>query len=120
MKRDMDLIRTILLKIEDKSMDSATTVDIANVSRATTDYHLKLMVEAGLIDAGERQDRERKFEAWWVNDLTWRGHEILDTIRDPEVWRKTKATAQDIGGFSLSIIKDIAVGVIKDRLAGGV
>lgn len=57
---------------------------------------------------------------WRPKRLTIRGHEFLDTIRDREVWRLTKASAEKAGGVSLAVM--LALGkaygkqVLKDRL----
>ena len=40
--------------------------------------------------------------------LTYQGHEFLDTIRDGEVWRRTKAGAEKIGGASIGFIWELA------------
>ncbi|SMF17406.1 Hypothetical protein SAMN02745962_02029 [Pseudomonas sp. LAIL14HWK12:I11] len=57
---------------------------------------------------------------WRPQRLTIRGHEYLDTIRDTEVWRLTKAGAEKAGGVSLAVMLEIgkAYGkqVLRERL----
>ena len=52
--------------------------------------------------------------------LTWQGHEFLNSIRDPEVWSKTKEGAKKVGNFSIQFIGEIAKAyakhVAKERL----
>jgi hypothetical protein len=45
---------------------------------------------------------------WKAQRLTFQGHEFLDTIREPEVWRRTKEAAGKVGGAGLELL--LAVG----------
>ena len=45
---------------------------------------------------------------WQPKRLTYQGHEFLDTIRDGEVWRRTKAGAEKIGGASIGFVWELA------------
>jgi hypothetical protein len=48
--------------------------------------------------------------------LSWAGCEYLDSVRDPEVWHKTKETANAVGGFTLDLLKKLAEGLIKMQI----
>ena len=43
-------------------------------------------------------------------------------LRDPEIWKKTKGRAEAIGSWTFEIVKELAKGFIKQKLAqyGGV
>jgi hypothetical protein len=43
--------------------------------------------------------------------LTWRGHELLDTIRSKPVWEKIKSTVQE-KGIELTFDTVIALGKV--------
>jgi len=43
-----------------------------------------------------------------VFDLSWKGHEYLDTIRDPKVWKNAKAGVRKIGGSSFDFVIEVA------------
>ena len=45
--------------------------------------------------------------------LSWRGHEFLDTVRNPEIWRETKIGIAKIGGASAEFVWEIAKGYVK-------
>jgi len=51
-----------------------------------------------------------------LTGLTWHGHEFLDAIRDPEIWRRTKEGANKAGGFTVSLLADLAKGLIKTQI----
>jgi hypothetical protein len=57
----------------------------------------------------------------WVDlNLTWQGHEFLEAVRDPEVWRRTKEGAAKVGNFAISFLFDAAKAyakhIAKERL----
>ncbi len=129
MKRDMDLARNILLKIEggQKVFETASTETAAMLgftpegamTREEADQldgHLKLLEQAGFIEIDARMGGG----AVLVDGLTWNGHEFLNTIRDEEVWSKTKDQAKKAGTgaieFVWSIAKDVTKSEIKRRI----
>jgi hypothetical protein len=95
MKRDMDLIRDILLEIEAND-------DVPSLDEKDDRYlqHLLLLQEAGLIagvavcvcDRGELYPQK-------INRprLTWQGHEFLDAARNDTIWQRTMARLRDAG-----------------------
>nr|WP_234936981.1 DUF2513 domain-containing protein [Pseudomonas savastanoi] len=58
-------------------------------------YHVRLLDEACLLAALNTGGMDRFL--WQPQRLTYKGHEFLDTIRDGEVWRRTKAGAEKAG-----------------------
>jgi Hypothetical protein (DUF2513) len=117
MKRDMDLVRELLLKLEAEPLDGdlySVDPDGFGISDRTHEeiaYHMVLLIDGGLLD-GER-DLSGMFVA---RKLTWGGHDFLDSVRDPKIWRMTKEHAKKAGGFTIEILAGIAKGIIKDNL----
>lgn len=125
MKRDMDLIRDLLLKIEggQRSFDLLTP-EIAEIlgedgvgkmpreQAELIEYHLALLDEAGLITIQAKLSGA----VWQIGQITWGGHDFLDTIRDPAIWRETKAGAKQAGGFSIDLLKALAKGLVKKKI----
>jgi hypothetical protein len=63
-------------------------------------------------------DVSDKDEAEFVDlKLTWSGYEFLDKIRDPEIWRQTKAGASKVGVWSVAMLGELAVGFAKAKAA---
>lgn len=76
------------------------------------------MYEAGLISGEVLRSKttpDRIIEVWPFN-LSWAGHEFLDTVRDPEVWANTKRGAHAIGEFSFDVFRALAKGFVKTKL----
>lgn len=125
MKRDMDLIRELLLKLEALPIRQGGVVHIALYENDPEDdlridgftfdqieYHLNLIDQAGLIvGAGNRPMTGILFKS-----LSWEGHDFLDSIRDPEVWRKTRNGVKEVGGFTFELVKDLAKGFVKKQI----
>ena len=120
MKLDKDLVREILLAIEasDQTPDSWIDLAIDSHSEDEVSYHVMLLHEAGLIVAQDLCSMS-DFD-WRPKRLTIRGHEFLDTVRDGEVWRRTKVGAEKAGvasiGFLLELGKAYGKQVLEERL----
>lgn len=104
MKLDKDLVREILLAIESSDQTPDSWIDLTFESRSKDEasYHVMPLHEAGFIVAQDLCSIS-DFD-WRPKRLTIRGHEFLDTIRDREVWRLTKASAEKAGGVSQPVM----------------
>lgn len=116
MKRDMDLIRELLLEIEEKHDGSGYQVnlDYTNYPKKTEDeilYHLVLLNEVGFIECAN-DFRQNGI----IRNLHWAGHDFLDSIRDDKIWAQTKEGASSAGGFTVDILRDLAKGLIKTQI----
>ena len=98
MKRDMDLVRLILLEIEDKYRSTAIyNLAIEGYDTATIAYHCKILYEAGLISNYKAQYADNEIYGFGVGSLTWDGNDFLEKIRDDTQWKKVKDTIAQKG-----------------------
>ena len=93
MKRDWDVIREVLIEVEalDAKARNTATYEEGDVRGQQG----LLLWKAGYleaIDAGTMSG-----EAIISPDLTWAGHDLLDTLRSKPVWEKIKSMAKDKG-----------------------
>lgn len=89
MKRDMELIRTVLLMAESGRQNA----DVVGYSEDQVKYHRALAIEAGLLKGQVLKDYQSMTEipaAVMVRDLTWGGHDFLDAIASDTNWAKVK------------------------------
>ena len=116
MKRDMSLVRDILLEIELSDVaPNSDNMEIEGHNAAERDYHIQLMHEADLIEgvdgttlAGYSLMRIR---------LTWSGHDFLDAIRDDSIWFGVGKRLKDTGGSAtFEVVKALAVELGKEAL----
>jgi len=117
MKRDLDLIRKILLDIEAQGESSerrsavATTEEDGHDPRSIQ-YHVQLMHEAGLIVADELVPGQ-----WWPERMTWQGHEFLDLARDDTLWERAKKDVESrVGSAPFQVVRDLLARRVSDRL----
>ena len=91
MKRDWDLCRKILLKIEDDYIDTAImNLTIEKYSKEEVAYHCNIMYEAGLISSFDSKYADNRIYLFYVGGLTWEGHEFIEKIRDESFFEKIK------------------------------
>ncbi|KPX32209.1 MULTISPECIES: DUF2513 domain-containing protein [Pseudomonas syringae group] len=119
MKLDKDLVREILLAVEAHDHPQGwMTLALEGRESELVSYHVMLLDEAGLL-SGISLGGLNHFE-WQPKRLTYKGHEFLDTVRDGEVWRRTKAGAEKAGVAGLGVLLELgkAYGkeVLKEKL----
>ena len=120
MKRDMDLIREILLKLEaveafngDLQPVTATELGITEYGEMEFTYNAALLIEAKMLTGNTRMAVEGHIV---IGALTWGGHDFLDAIRDSKIWQETKEGAKQVGGFTLDLLKALAKGLVKKKI----
>lgn len=120
MKRDMDLCRLILFKIEDEFKSTALfNLQIEGYDMEVIAYHCDLVFEAGLIKSYNPTFAGDSLYAFSVGPLTWEGHDFLDKIMEDTIWNKTKKIAKEkMLPLTLDVIKTIASGLINNVLSG--
>ena len=72
MKRDMELIRIILLDAEGE-----TEVDLSPYSQDQIYYHTQLLYDRGFLEGTAGLGGN-----FYAESLTWEGHDFLDAARD--------------------------------------
>jgi len=121
MRRDMDLIRAIMLKLEQMPRKQGILEQLLpgeggmvfdGFSPGEVAYHLELILESGfLVTHGTMMSGEILFDR-----LSVAGHDFVDSVRSPEVWAKTKKGAEAAGGFTVDLLKDLAKGFIRKQI----
>jgi hypothetical protein len=121
MKRDMDLVRSLMIRLEELPIDPGSVVHLEpnepelafeGYSTAQVDYHLSLLREVGLIECPGSQP----MIGVTFSRLTWIGHDFVDATRDPEIWRKTMKAADAAGSFTVEILVELAKAYIKAKI----
>lgn len=118
MKRDMDLVRAVLLAVEEHGttpIDWIEDFQVEGYESELVAYHVWLLAQAGFIEAIDDSTGDRF--GCSPRCLTWHGAEFLDSVRDPIVWSNTKQGAKRVGSFSIDVLSEIAKGIIKKKLA---
>lgn len=92
MKRDMDLIRSIMREIEacEDPYGLEHMPEIEGCHTAKVSYHVKLLLEAGFIDAQPIEEFGTEYDEFMHLNLTWTGQDFLSAASDDNIWTKAK------------------------------
>ena len=134
MKRDLELVRQILLRIEGpreqaslglsggRSVEGLPNLEFEGPPEEEVDYHLDLLIKAGLINGTGSRTLGGGFMVN-IRGLTWAGHDFLDAVRDEQVWgamdKKVRDSGLDMRSLTFDVVKSICVSFIEDRLGLG-
>lgn len=113
MRRDMDIVRSIVLAVSDATGPISA---VNGISSEDFSSHAQLLEEAKLIEAALLPSGKRIATEAMIYRLTWSGHEFADSVRDPAIWAQTKRGAEAAGGFTIDLLKDLAKGFIKKQV----
>lgn len=125
MKRDFDLIRKILLAIEEHTEDTAIqnlTIDGYNHEQIT--YQMYLIHDAGLVE-GEISFGNGTVTPceYYILRMTWAGRDFLNACRDEGRWVESKEIFGKQGGVTFDVAKEILVSLMttaaKQIITGG-
>lgn len=120
MKRDIDLVRNILVALEDyESPSGLVELEIAGHGQPEINYHLTIMVEAGLLYGQEYSHDSVSDTLWMYVRLTWQGHEFLDAARDDSRWAEVSAAAKDADGWTLDTVMELLTASLRPKLGLG-
>lgn len=124
MERNMDLMRELLLKLESLNIPPGTVTQLSPYDPALAvdgfngddiGHHLRMLVSGDFIETGGT----RPFGAdgsLVFHQISWKGHDFLDSVRDPKIWEKTKSGAEAAGGFTVDLLKDLAKAFVKKQI----
>jgi hypothetical protein len=110
MRRDWDLIRRILKKIQDDDRS-----DLANISPEVLSEHVSMLSEAGLIECEADEGGD---PIWVTARLTWEGHEFIESAEDEGLYQQAIQKAKAAGSVSFEIIKTVIAELAKRAIFG--
>ena len=126
MKLNYDCVRSVLLTVEkSKTIDEELNINPVTVETIFEQlpkyedseilYTIEKLKEAGYINAA-LHFAAGHFIDGTVSSITYSGHEYLDNIREPEVWRKVKTMLKNAGATTLPLISQAAKMLIGSQL----
>ena len=125
MKRDLDLVREILLRLEPLSATpeephpldvGKPPLDIPDYTDQQVVYHIRIMRDGGLIRYDAPLSGPGGVRIPRFGGLRWQGHEFLDDVRDPDTWEATKKKLSKVEGVSLQVAWEIARAYLRTYL----
>ena len=113
MKRDMNLIRLLLLETE----GGEPKPNLSPYSQEKLVYHDALLIEAGLVHGEVILDGSGQPTGAVKLRLTWAGHEFLDAARNDTVWEKAGERIKKSGvDVTISLLQELLKQLLKQSL----
>jgi hypothetical protein len=115
MRRDLNLVRDILMALEPLSVhyDKPVSLKIGEApltfeghSLEEVAYHFRIMVQGNLINHGGLSQDGLTIQKYY--GLSWHGHEVVDDVRNPKAWADTMTKMNKYGGAGMSVAWELA------------
>lgn len=113
MKRDMDLVRKILLLVAE-SKNGWDMQAISEYPEDVVSYHIKIMLEADLLAAINASTTQG--DVYLDCRLTWWGNDFLDAALEDTRWNEAKKVIQKVGGASIQVWTSVLTKITLDSL----
>ena len=105
MQRNMDLVRVILMRMEDNTSGWAPrNLGMEGFSEREIGYHCHIMMQEGLIEGCDfTSTASVGLKEAMPTNLTWKGHEFLDLARDQDRWNQAKSIIARVGTAPIAV-----------------
>ena len=124
MKLNPDCIRDVLLYLEEnlkiEESHKFTEITLIQLKEAlpkyTEDdifYSVYNLHQIRFIDGRINDVNNMKMFFCEINNITWNGHQFLNTIRPTSIWEATKSGASKLGIMSIHALSTIAMEISK-------
>ncbi len=120
MQRNMDLVRTILMRMERNPSGRAPRDLEIGYPANEVGYHVHIMMQEGLIEGIDVTSTESKGPEAIPTNLTWKGHEFLDLARDQDRWNRAKAIIAKVGSAPISVWMKVLTDLLQKSMAPAV
>jgi hypothetical protein len=105
MHRDMDTVRHLLLWIEsDRLHEIPATIQPQELA-----YHAQLLIDGGLAEGTvhySAQRGRRVPDKFYIERLTWAGHDLLEAARNDTHWKQAKKKIVETGSsWTFEVLK---------------
>jgi hypothetical protein len=120
MKRDLDLVRSLLqwMEAQEGGRNVGWKIEIEGYTDEQIGFHAHLMAQAGLIQAADATYMESHTPIAKPISITWQGYEFLEASKDNTLWAKAKKhVIAPAGGVAFSVLSEWLKAEAKRRLS---
>jgi hypothetical protein len=118
MKRDLDLVRQLMLQIEALPAAPPVQYRMSEIEDPVLLAHLEMLIEAGLVNGRISRSQGTRGDVISVSGLSWQGHEWIEMVRSQSLWNEVKSTVLDGGGvLTFELTSAVAAKIFRARLA---
>ena len=117
MKRDLDLVRQLLLQIEGLPAGPPAQYRTSEIEDPVLLAHFELVIASGLVNGKISRSQSSRGDVISISGLTWEGHEWIEMVRSQSVWNATKSMLIDSGAaLTYELTKVAASTILRARL----
>lgn len=114
MKRDMDLVRRLLLAIEENDSGFAPReLKVEGYTEEQIGYHAHLMIQGGLVNGADVTVMGSTSPQAMVSSMTWA---VLDSARDEKRWSEARGLLDKIGGATFTVWTNVLSHLVLKNL----
>ena len=125
MQLNPDCVRDILLYLEEKLTildgNKFSKVELKDIYEAFENtyskedifYSVYNLHQIRFIEGRIENVTNQKMFFCEIENISWNGHQFLNTVRPKSIWDATKTKAKQIGGMSLQTLSTIAVSIMQ-------
>lgn len=119
MKRDMEIIRSILLNVEADKYPYGGPVHLEGVPDEVCGHHVALLFDAGLAEGRLIKTDMSGIVGASIDRLTSAGHDFCDGIRQDTIWKKAQEHILKPGAsYGLSVLVEYVKLQVHQRVFG--
>ena len=121
MKRNLDLLRNIILFLEENlkyghSLNSTKLYDnFKDYEESEFLYQVFLLGDSNFISL--RDESGHDYKLFYIDYITSKGQDFLDSFREKEIWNTAKEKVKNIGGFTLDLLVETGKEYLKQKLS---
>ena len=116
-KRDMELVREIMLHVETKQDLKAKTVKIDGYADEVVARHVEMLLRARFLEGIESRELSSSVPRIFVTDLTWEGHDFLAATQNKSVWTSLKSKLGDeLPKLPFELVKSVALKLLSQSI----
>jgi len=118
LKRDMDLVRDILLAMEaEPSGDFNGRLCFEGYTSDQIGFHVIIMIQAGLIEGFDVTTNDSFGPEVIPTQMTWAGYDFLDAYWDEGRWTKAKENFNNASGVTFDVAKEVLTSLMIKGVA---
>ena len=117
MKRNLDLLRHILIAVEERrEAFGSDELVLHGFDGAEILYHVGLLIEAGYLTGVVHKPLSGQ-DSYTITGLTFAGHDYLDAVRSARIWQSVKDVARQTGvTLTVGIARDLALRLVRQAV----
>lgn len=120
MKLKIECVKDVLEELEDLPIGAHNLAKLSkSIQKHGTDdvvYTVLKLFEANYINGTHTRTMDGRPHVGAIYDITFYGHEFLNSIRSPGIWEKIKDAAEDGGTACLKAIGEVAMEMLKEKM----